>query len=235
VSTLDPAAVLVGDDAALLAAPAAAASAEPRRRPLAEALLDWFERLAVLALYAWLVSRLVADFRARGQVGNLVLMVSEGIVVLFLLLRRPSKMISRRPLDWLLAVGATCSPLLVRPAPNSGGLSPEVAVVILLVGLILQVMAKLALGRSFGLVAAHRGLKFGGPYQFVRHPMYLGYLICHVGFLGLNPSLWNLAFYALGDLLQVPRLLAEERLLAADADYREYQGSVRYRLIPGVF
>lgn len=56
-----------------------------------------------------------------------------------------------------------------------------------------HVGAKLCLWRSFGLVAAHRGLKAGGLYAVVRHPMYAGYVISHVGYLLVAPSWWNLA------------------------------------------
>jgi protein-S-isoprenylcysteine O-methyltransferase Ste14 len=91
------------------------------------------------------------------------------------------------------------------------------------------------LGRSFGLLPANRGLILRGPYRLVRHPMYFGYLLVHVGFLLLNPSLWNLMVYVAAYACQVPRLLVEERLLARDKSYAEYQQQVRYRLIPGVF
>jgi protein-S-isoprenylcysteine O-methyltransferase Ste14 len=65
--------------------------------------------------------------------------------------------------------------------------------------------------------------------------MYAGYLISHLAFLALNPTPWNLLVYALCYAVQIPRLLAEERLLSADPDYRAYQTQVHYRLVPGVF
>jgi protein-S-isoprenylcysteine O-methyltransferase Ste14 len=65
--------------------------------------------------------------------------------------------------------------------------------------------------------------------------MYAGYLLTHVGFLLLNPTFWNLGIYGLCYGLQVPRLLAEERLLSRDPQYRAYRAAVPYRLIPGVF
>jgi protein-S-isoprenylcysteine O-methyltransferase Ste14 len=102
-------------------------------------------------------------------------------------------------------------------------------------GMVIQVLAKLALGRSLGCVPAHRGLKLSGPYGCVRHPMYAGYLLSHLAFLLMNPTWWNLTAYALAYVLQVPRLLAEERLLAHDPQYRAYQAAVRYRLVPFVF
>ena len=40
----------------------------------------------------------------------------------------------------------------------------------------------MALGRSFGVAPANRGIVVRGPYSFVRHPIYTGYLITHTGF-----------------------------------------------------
>jgi protein-S-isoprenylcysteine O-methyltransferase Ste14 len=65
--------------------------------------------------------------------------------------------------------------------------------------------------------------------------MYAGYVLSHVAFLAMNPTLWNLTAYAVCLCLQVPRLLAEERLLRQDPQYRAYQAGVRYRLLPGLF
>ena len=48
-------------------------------------------------------------------------------------------------------------------------------------------LGKITLGRSFGVVPANRGVVVGGPYNFVRHPIYTGYLITHVAFLVANP------------------------------------------------
>jgi protein-S-isoprenylcysteine O-methyltransferase Ste14 len=163
------------------------------------------------------------------------LLISEGLVVVFLLMRRPSRDLSRSPVDWLLAIAATWGPLLVRPSGDEPIVSPAAAAFVWLVGTFVQVWAKLALGRSFGCIPAHRGLKLEGPYRIVRHPMYAGYLLCHVSFWLLNPSLGNLALFAVCDMLQIPRLLAEERLLGRDPEYQRYRGEVRFRLVPGLF
>ena len=105
----------------------------------------------------------------------------------------------------------------------------------MLAGFLIQVHAKISLGRSFGCVAANRGLKFCGPYRFIRHPMYFGYLLAHLGFLLVNLSVWNLCSYALCYLVQIPRLLCEERLLSEDLNYQKYSRLVPFRLIPGIF
>ncbi len=197
--------------------------------------LDWTERLLILGLYGWLVARLLAKYTADGGVVNLLLLPSEGMVVVFLLVRRPANVISRSAAEWLLALAATVSPMLVNTGIGETLVPLPVAAFLLLAGMVVQVWAKLTLGRSLGLVPAHRGLKVSGPYRFVRHPMYAGYLLSHLAFLLVNPTWWNLAVYGLCYGVQVPRLLAEERLLRRDPNYSVYEKAVRSRLIPGVF
>ena len=99
----------------------------------------------------------------------------------------------------------------------------------------LQLSAKLTLRRSFGVVAANRGVKASGPYRLVRHPMYAGYALTHVGFLLAGPTLWNLAIYGATLAIAVRRIIAEERVLRRDSAYRALADRVRYRLLPFVF
>lgn len=198
-------------------------------------IAEWAERVILLALYCWLIFRILEPCIASGEWGSLILLPSEGVVVFLILIRRTTENVSRRPMDWVLAFSATTAALLVSPVEGQALLSPAIGVAAMLVGMFVQVHAKLVLGRSMGCVAAQRELKFAGPYQYVRHPMYLGYLATHCGFLILNPSVWNMGVYVLCYTLQVPRLLAEERLLRKDHRYAEYMAAVHYRLIPGVF
>jgi protein-S-isoprenylcysteine O-methyltransferase Ste14 len=69
----------------------------------------------------------------------------------------------------------------------------------------------------------------------VRHPIYLGYLITHVGFVIANPADWNLFILAAADGALILRAIREERTLALDEQYRSYMDRVRYRLVPGIF
>jgi protein-S-isoprenylcysteine O-methyltransferase Ste14 len=39
---------------------------------------------------------------------------------------------------------------------------------------------------------ANRGVVSSGLYRLVRHPIYMGYLITHAGFLLANPTVWNI-------------------------------------------
>jgi protein-S-isoprenylcysteine O-methyltransferase Ste14 len=198
-------------------------------------VIDGVERLLLLALYAWLVARLVDGYRHDGRLTNLLLLPSEGLVVVFMLFRRRAGEISRHPGEWLLAIAATCAPMLVASGVGHALVPPIAAATVLLMGILVQVHAKITLGRSIGCIPANRGLKLAGPYRHVRHPMYAGYLLSHLAFLAMNPTPWNLAVYALCYGVQIPRLMAEERLLGGDPRYREYQATVRYRLIPGLF
>ena len=204
-------------------------------RSLVPAVLDLIERLAILVLYAWLVIRLSASMSEGGRGVNGLLLISEGLVIVFILVRRATVRVSRNPVEWIIAIAATCGPLLVNPSQGEPLISPVVGTTIWLAGTIVQVSAKLALGRSFGCIPAHRGLKRQGPYRFVRHPMYVGYLLSHFAFLLTNPTLGNLAIYAICDAIQVPRMFVEERLLGSDPGYLAYCDEVPWRVIPGVF
>src|SRR5690606_32669038 len=102
-------------------------------------------------------------------------------------------------------------------------------------GLGLTCYAMLTLGRSFGVVAANRGLKINGPYRLVRHPIYLAHTITLMGFVVANFTPLNLAIALVTTALQILRIRAEERVLSATGDYDSYRGRVRWRLLPGVF
>ncbi|HWU04355.1 MAG TPA: isoprenylcysteine carboxylmethyltransferase family protein, partial [Novosphingobium sp.] len=158
-------------------------------------------------------------------------------VMAFTLLRRPSRAISLRLGDWLLAIAATGAPLMVQPVAQvvlPGWVGP-VAIVFWLLGNLLQAGAKLSLRRSFGVAPANRGVKTQGLYRFVRHPMYAGYLWVHLGQLLMFPSLFNLAIYAIAWWAQILRMMAEEALLGQDPAYRAFAGQVRFRLVPGLY
>jgi isoprenylcysteine carboxyl methyltransferase (ICMT) family protein YpbQ len=197
--------------------------------------LDGLERMLVLILYGWLVFRIVKNFAPDNGAVDLLLLLSEGLVVFYFLIRRRALNISRRPVEWLAAMIATCAALLVLPEPGQGLVPLQLAACVLLAGMIIQILAKITLGRSIGCVPAHRGVKVSGPYRFIRHPMYAGYSLSHLAFLAANPSFWNAAIYAVEFALLLYRLGAEERLLSRDPLYADYRRVVRYRLIPGLF
>jgi protein-S-isoprenylcysteine O-methyltransferase Ste14 len=197
--------------------------------------LDSLERAIVVVLYGWLVYRILNEVRVSHQLANPLLLLSEGLAVFFLLIRRSTEAISRSPYEWAIAMLATNAPLLVATGVRHPLVPPTAAAFVMFAGMLLQILAKLTLGRSYGCVPAHRGLKLSGPYRLVRHPMYAGYLLSHLAFLAVHPSLWNILVYGLCYGSQVTRILAEERFLSSDPEYGRYRGEVRYRLIPWLF
>ncbi|MGA7544247.1 MAG: isoprenylcysteine carboxylmethyltransferase family protein, partial [Methyloceanibacter sp.] len=200
------------------------------------AVLDLAERILVALLYGYFAFRMLAAPSAKFNIVTLVLLVSESLPVIFIVSRLKARALSGNPMDWLLGTLGASLPLLAsRHAAHSALVPLQVCVVIMLAGLWIEISAKLALGRRFGIVAANRGIEISGPYRFVRHPMYVGYTIVHIGFLMAFPSLWNATLYSTELLIQLARLLREERLLKQDAGYREYASRVPYRVLPMIF
>jgi protein-S-isoprenylcysteine O-methyltransferase Ste14 len=196
-------------------------------------LIDRGEQLAALLFYFFLVRRVWPQNFDAENLAPAIIILSEGAIIFFLLIRRPTENISLRPQDWAVALIGTLGPLLVTKAPEPQNLA--VGAFLLLFGMITQLSAKFSLRRSFGLVAANRGVKTGGAYRYVRHPMYLGYMISHVGFLLLSPSLWNFAVYAATWACLILRIAVEERMLTEDAAYQDFKKRVRFRLVPGLY
>ncbi len=194
-------------------------------------VLDRTEQVLITALFVWLVYRVIESQNSYAP----LLLISEAAVVIFTLIRRPTSDISLRLGDWLLAVTATAAPLLIQPGLDVLPAIAPLGVIMVLGGNVFQGLAKLSLRRSFGIAPANRGIKADGLYRFVRHPMYAGYLIVHIGVLILMPSVVNLVIYAIGWWAQILRLRAEEDLLSQDPAYVAFKDKVRYRLIPGLF
>lgn len=213
--------------------------------------LDLLERAVVLALFINFVSHILGRLThlvllqiahpeliidaAATNIGAILLVVSEGLGVVLILLRRRSPTLSLRPSDWFLAFVAVNAPLLAAPAPPSTIVPWELASALMFAGMLIQIAAKATLWRSFGIVPANRGVKTSGPYRIVRHPMYAGYTITHIGFLVGFPLLQNSLLYLAVFLIELIRIMREEAILKKDPAYRAYAARVRYRLLPGVF
>jgi protein-S-isoprenylcysteine O-methyltransferase Ste14 len=112
---------------------------------------------------------------------------------------------------------------------------PELGFVLVMLAAGLSLGSLLTLGRLFGVRPALRGLATAGPYRFVRHPMYLAYMI---GDIGYNLQEWNFGTVLLtlaGWTSLLYRIQAEERMISHDAGWPTYIAVVRYRLLPGIW
>lgn len=101
-------------------------------------------------------------------------------------------------------------------------------------GSILGILAVVALGNSFDVVPAVRGIVSRGPYKVIRHPGVTAVLVMTGGFLLVRWSAWNAAVLGLTVLVGIVTALLEEDLLRRDERYVDYSGRVRWRFFPGV-
>ena len=172
----------------------------------------------VVAILLPLVSVIRATGRARGStVGSgaalrrwqAVLAVTLALVAVGVLLWQPLPVAQR---GWLATLLLALGSLTYFPA----------------IGLYLWGLA--ALGRNFGVstfggadvYAGHRLVR-GGPFRFVRHPMYLAVILAAIGALLIFRT-WAMVLFAPTSLVVIRRAGHEEALLEAEYGdlWREY-------------
>jgi protein-S-isoprenylcysteine O-methyltransferase Ste14 len=127
------------------------------------------------------------------------------------------------------------APALMRPGIPATGLLKDAAIVVELIGIAFTQVARLYLGRRFGLLPANRGIVTGGPFRWMRHPIYSGWVILTIGFLMAYPDLYNSAMFVISLPFLVWRMSLEEEHLTQDPEYCAYLAKTPYRLIPGIY
>jgi protein-S-isoprenylcysteine O-methyltransferase Ste14 len=189
----------------------------------------------IIVLFSTMAIRFAMSFMETGRVTPLLLLASEALVVVLTLVRRSAVVVDRSVRARLLTLISVLGPPLL--APGAGlSLAPEtVTIAISIGGLVVIIAGKITLGRSFALLPANRGIVSTGLYGIVRHPIYMGYLVTHVGFLLASPSVFNIAALLVADVALLARAVCEEETLALDPEYQDYQTRVRWRVAPGLF
>ena len=196
---------------------------------------DVVARIVVVGFFAGLTYRIGFDVVETSRLSGVLFLTNELLVVMFTLARRYASHVDGSARARLVTLLATLGPLLARPDALYVQMAEAIVVPLSLFGVTIVVFGKLSLGRSFGLLPAHRGIVSSGLYRLVRHPIYLGYFLSHVAFLLANASPWNLAVLLIADTSLVIRMGAEERVLLQDEAYERYHQTVRYRLVPGIY
>lgn len=95
--------------------------------------------------------------------------------------------------------------------------------VFIILGPVVALWGLVYLGRSFGIFVEVRTVVLGGPYRWVRHPMYLGWICMYSGLALANGSAAFLILVPIHIfLLQYRARLEETQLAGYSEEYREY-------------
>lgn len=193
---------------------------------------DGISRGLLITFFAMLAIHLFQDMQLQFRLSSFFLLIQESLLVGMLLIRRSSVSTSVRLHEWATAFTATFLVLMLRSHGSSEYL---IGTALSSAGAFVGIFGIIALNRSFGIVPANRGIKTGGIYRYVRHPLYASYLISFSGFLINNFSLYNSLLLAVWFSIQTARLLMEERHLSQSPEYRAFMQSTRWRLVPGIW
>jgi protein-S-isoprenylcysteine O-methyltransferase Ste14 len=209
-------------------------TATPTRRWVTRAgLASAFSNTVLSTTYALFAYAHLTAFAREPRASLVVIVVMDALVAVLAIARAPAGASSFSAYAWLTTLGGTAAPLLLRPV--RGAVDLTVGQVIQVLGAVLAATSVLSLNRSFGLLPAHRGIRRGGMYRWVRHPLYAAYTILQIGYLISNRSVTNALLLAIALGFQVLRLLNEERFLSRYPEYNEYKQRTPWRLLPFVF
>jgi hypothetical protein len=140
---------------------------------MSERVRDLCARAGIAVLFTLLSVNLLLNFMRTGRVTGLLFLASEALVVVLTVVRRPARLVDR-------TVAATVATTLSMAGPPMVGvtgllrasdalpLAPDaLTAIVSAIGLALVIVGKMALGRSFGLVPANRGVVVRGSYGVV--------------------------------------------------------------------
>jgi len=196
--------------------------------------MDWWEAWIFLAIYLggvminglWSLRHNPDMLNERGQIGKNAKNWDKVIGVIYMVLLLAIYVLAG--LD--KRFGWSGMPLWVEVV---GGLALAASM-----AMTFWVMASNAFLSTFVRIQDDRGhtTVSGGPYRFVRHPMYAGILVMSLGMPLLLGSWWALVPGVLNIVNFIVRTALEDRTLQAELPgYKEYAAKVKYRLIPGIW
>jgi protein-S-isoprenylcysteine O-methyltransferase Ste14 len=183
------------------------------------------------------IEPLVTRSAVFAEVGrHLIALLLNLFTGIFLLLGRRAAVLPQKVKDVFVPLIAAFFNLTYNAVPRfpvsvQKGLWPDglqtwfiaAGLLLCVLGLAVSFWGILYLGRSFGIFVEVRKIILNGPYQWMRHPMYVGY----IGMLaGLALANFSAAYFVLVPihivLLLYRARLEETRLAGHSAEYREY-------------
>jgi protein-S-isoprenylcysteine O-methyltransferase Ste14 len=169
--------------------------------------------------------------------GTLLAVAFYSLVIWCYLRRGPARATTSSVRARAAAVVATWAPFVIpwlhgaSPGPMWQGVSD----VLLLAGTAWAVWSLRSLGRNLSVIAQVRDVADGGPYRWIRHPLYAGEIVSTLGLAIAAHSLAAIAVWLGICALQAYRAVREEQLLLA---VLPGYGAYRIRtaaLLPGIF
>ena len=195
-----------------------------------------FHAMNVLVAGIWVhdLVKAVLYYREERQIPTLLLCAMNALLVIFYVRRRRATEVGT---SWKVVIVANLGTFGNFLYETGDPIHPAVytpCMVVMSVALAISVGAFLSLGRSWGIIPANRGVKTGGLYRFVRHPIYASYIVFDMAYVVCVFTWRNLAVALTIALILYARARYEEELLLHDPEYAAYAKKTRYMLIPGV-
>ena len=160
------------------------------------------------------------------------------LLVLLYFLRTSPISTSKSPVTNIIAIVTTFIPFTIPLLGRHLSVDPFSALissVIIIFGMLLAIFALLVLGKNLSIIPQARKLVNTGPYRWVKHPLYLGELICVLGIVVGEITTPKIIIFILFSAAQIYRSLREEKLLISTfPEYQEYFLKTR-RFVPGIF
>ncbi|MBL6986554.1 MAG: hypothetical protein ISR72_05860 [Methylobacter sp.] len=191
--------------------------------------------LTGIALFTFLCTAAFQNYQKTGSLFSFTIVFINGLILALYFVRREPSALIDFPFAWLISIAATILPFLYRPIQEA--FLPDLLVAgyyLQIIGVATIIGSLLSIRGSIGIVPANRGIKIGGLYQLVRHPLYASELLFFSGYVLSNQSLFNFLLLLLSFAMQYSRSRIEENFLINDPDYKLYMTSTRYRFIPGL-
>ena len=165
---------------------------------------------------------------------NIVWLSGAAIMGILSFVRTPPRSTTVNARTIAATAGMLFLPCFMRPVgASSGGLALS-GLAFELFGIALTQVARVYMGRSFGILPANRGVISKGPFSLIRHPIYFGWIVLSIGYAMSYPTARNILLILVTLPFMVWRIEQEETHLSEDPDYRTYEQRVQFRLWPGV-
>jgi protein-S-isoprenylcysteine O-methyltransferase Ste14 len=167
---------------------------------------------------------------------DLLLIFQLSVMAVTMVTRRAPQRITRNPIFWILAFGASYWPVYTYYLYQDGHhiVPRDVSLATSVIGFTVSVWARVSLGRNIGFVPAEREIVTSGIYRFVRHPIYTGLFIGIIASEMAGFSWRNVALDTVWVSLFVVKSHVEESFLVRSSQYAEYKARVRWRWFPGI-